>query len=157
MAENPTQIVYDFLTEVMMLSDVDKKDILIAHRMVPESPDKGGRLMVVRCTPELKSQILGNTKVLAKKTNALDQAYYVNQQLSEASVAIRKEYAHKIKKIHKENKGKPPKLRTQYRIQNKKLYIDGYTQEKLIKPPTIPELLPDNQEQEKMEKFKFWY
>ena len=153
--EDCTKTVQQFLTDVMLL-EVDEKDILVAHRTGAVRNGKP-RLMVVKCMPNLKASILKNSKVLAKKINLLGDEYYINQQFPEAIVARRKENAYTIKKLKAQNKGKPAKLRTQFHIKNRQLFVDGYRQDKLIKPPCVTDLSVDLAEQEKMEKLKLWY
>ena len=58
--ELPRAVVNDFLSNTMNLS-FDPKDIWVAHRIGQAGGSKP-RLMVVRCTPELKLLILQNAK-----------------------------------------------------------------------------------------------
>ena len=153
--ENCLNTVSTFLTEMLELQ-FSEDDILDAHR-VGTSDGSYQRLMVVRCVPRLKKSILANSNKLAKKTNSAGKAIYINQQMPEVQVANRKEISKNIKEIRSNNSGKPIKLRTQYYIKNRKLHVDGYPVEKNVLPPTVEELLPDEQEQEKMEKIKLWY
>ena len=152
--ENCAQVVLDFLKKELGI-EVSLEEILVAHRI---GADIGkDRLMVVRCTPGLKSRILANKKKLRSKVNANDQYYYVNAQIPESRVAERREIAHKIKEIKGSNEGKTPDQRTKFKLQGQKLIIGDQPMIKQVKPPAFEELFPDMAEQERMEKIKLWY
>ena len=147
--------VSTFLRDEIGLT-IEEDGILVAHRIGKLDQTKGQQ-MIARCTPRLRDKILQNSKNLAKKVNINDQPMYVNLQVPENMVAERRENSAQIKKIKETNIGKPFKLRTSYHFQNRKMFVDGYPLQKLVKSPQLDDLLPEVQEQEKMEKLKFWY
>ena len=153
--ENCRESLKSFLKDYLDL-EYAEDEVMDVHRIGGLGKDNN-RQMVVRCTPKMKQRVLANANKLAKKSNRNGKPMYINPQVPEAFIAQRKENSKRIRSIKVENSGKPFKLRTKYFVKNKVLHVDGYPVEKPIQPPTIEEILPDEQEQDKMEKVKLWY
>ena len=152
--ENCKEVVSLFFKENMKL-EFEDNDIIKAHRIGPEN--KNGRMMVVKCSPTFKDQVLANTKVLAKQKNEHDQPFFVNQQLPEALIAEKREVALAIKKIKEQNAGKTPNLKKKYTVKKRVLYVDGNPVKKVVHPPTVEDLFVQKGEQDKTSKVKFWF
>ena len=136
--------------------DIEKDDILVAHRVGPINKF-GERLMVVRCTQKLKDKMLSNAKNLSTKVNSQKRKFFVNSQVPESVLADKKMKAHQIKMTKEQNKSLPDTMKHQFYVKNKILYIDEVPQTKTVATPSFSDLIPDQQEQEKMEKIKLWY
>ena len=149
------EIALDFFKSTQGI-EVEKEEIMMAHRIGGIDKDDCQQ-MLVQCTPLLRERILTSSKNLYKKMNAAEKPYFVNQQIPENVLAQKRENAYKIKKIKEENKNKPIKLRTPFKVKNNKLFVEGYPDDKLVVPPQFGDLFADTQEQDKMEKIKMWY
>ena len=153
--ENCEDVVIEFIKSHMEL-EIKKKDILVAHR-TGVSNKYGERLMVVRCMPKLKDLLLQNSKKLATKVNKHNRKYYVNPQVPEHILAEKKERSYQIQQVEETNKTLADDMKLRYSIKNRVLYVNDTPQNKTVYPPTFGDILPEYQEQEKMERIKLWY
>ena len=155
--EDCLQVVSDFLKEKVKI-EVETTQILIAHRIYVTDQEKTtAPIMIVRCHPRLKANILANAKNLKDLKNDKGDAFYINQQVPEFIIAEKKELSHTIRKIKTANEGKPPNQKVKYSVKRKKLFINDVPVVKAVQPPTVAELFTDGGEQEKIEKIKLHF
>ena len=153
--ENPEDVVKTFIRDKIGIS-VEESEIHVAHR-VGGSNAYNERLMVVRCVPKLKARVLENSKNLAKKRNGNNRKFFVNAQIPESALAIKKEIAHNIRSVRDRNKNKNEEDKEEYKVRGNVLFVNDTPIVKHIQPPKFDDLLVEHTEQEKMEKMKYWF
>ena len=134
-------------------------DIHSAYRVgEPDRFKKRDRQMLIKCHPKLKEDILAVKKEkLQGHKNAKGFPVYINLQEPEAFMAKRKEISYQIKKVKEANKGIDVKLRSKFQVKK----TLPFHRPKGIPPNQIPvpssaDLFVSEDEQEKLDKVKFW-
>ena len=153
--ENCEQKVKNFLTKMLGL-EVKDEHIYLAHRSGQDNTNRG-KIITARCHPKIVNLATAKSSKLKEKTNTNGQSYYLNRQLPEAVLAEKKEISHAIGKIKKTNQGKTFNQRTKYQVKDKQLFVDDAPVQKQLVLPTVEEMFPQNAEQQKIDKVKFWF
>ena len=156
-AENCREKVWSLMNNIMQM-EVDKQEILVAHRIGKKGGPKP-RAMVVRCADPLRQRIFKFTANLKGKTNSNGDPYYVSPQLPEplnTECREREEVYKSIKKANAQIPEEEKTRRTDVKIKNKTLIINNIPQKQHIFPPTVQELFNvDDTTQERMEQMFF--
>lgn len=153
--KDPRQQLHAFLYHKMHLTDIYDSDILSVYRLGKPAKDKN-RAIVAHCTPNLRRYIQKNQAALRDQTNDQGGKFYINQQLPEAVSEQRREIREIIKECKdKEDAAKLPRsARSTFTVKADKVFINGQLQRKKLLPPTVKDLFPSDEEQEKMNKIK---
>ena len=131
--ENCKQVVIKFLSQVMDTT-VEPSEVLVAHRIGQKG--KKPRLMVVRCTEELKTRVLQNTKNLKDKKNSHGDSYYVNKQQPDKINEQQCEIRENIRHLKESEAHLPIDQRAKIEIRGGVLYTNKEPQKKQIHPQT---------------------
>ena len=86
-----------------MLIEIEDSDVLIAHRLGRKKLDAKSRVMVVKCSYDLRNKIFGYTKNLKDKKNESGDFYRVSSQLPKPLYTQAKEKREKLQEVKKLN------------------------------------------------------
>ena len=154
--ENCHSTVIQFFRGVLEI-DVMDTEILIAHRIGrKDKKDKDkNRMMLVRCTPDLKSRIFENISNLKDKKNEKDMPYYINKQLPDMFVEQKRENREIIAAVKKKEKSLPVNQKTTIEIRDHKVFLGDQLAPKHLPRVEINELFPTKSEKEKQAQIIF--
>ena len=146
-----------FIRDILGL-EIGDSDIYTAYRMgEPDKLRKWDRKMLVKCHPKLKEDIMVVKKdKLRDYTNEKGKPVYINIQEPESFVAQRKEVSHGIKKVKEMNRNKDQNAKSKFQVKKRKLFVDQKEVLKSVPVPSVFDCFPKEDEQEKMDKVKFW-
>ena len=99
--ENCKKKVLNFFRDIMKM-DTEEDEVLVAHRIGKPGGAKP-RLMVVRCSQNLRDRIFKFTSNLKDVQNSSGDPYFVNVQLPEPRATEKKEREERMKAIKKSN------------------------------------------------------
>ena len=153
--------VINFMSKKMLLN-VNEADIEVAHRLGKRHEKMATpRLMVVRCSTDLRSKVFDFTKNLKDAKNEDGDSFYLKPQLPEPLYTEKKEREDKLREIRKTNAGiaeEQKHKRTPAHIMNKVLFVNNKAQRQYVFPPTAQEVFnTDAETKEKMEKIKLFH
>ena len=152
--ENCKEKVIKFLKEKVEI-DVNDNEVLVAHcigqkRKTSDKP----RLMIARCTYELKERVFKNVSNLKDKTNNSGDYFYINKQLPDKIAEQNREIREIIKEQKIKDQSLQPRDRSKIEVIKKVVHIDGQPITKQILPIEVDELFPDHLERDKQDKMK---
>ena len=146
-------VITFFKSEVEI--DAEHNEILVAHRLGKYSKQqKRPRLMVVKCSYELKERVLNNASNLKEKANSAGEAFYINKQLPEKVMEQNREIRQTVKELKEQEDGLPVRDRSRIEVRSKTVFVNGEPKEKELLPPEPMDLFPDDHELEKIQKMK---
>lgn len=137
----------------MDLSTIPDSDILEAYRLGIPIPGKH-RPIIIRCVTGLKQYILDNAIKLNGRFNEEGSNYYINPQLPDSLAEQRRENRQNIKERKEKEKPIPKENKSTFNIKNGKLYINGQVKRKLLSPPSVLQLFPDEDQQKKIDNMR---
>ena len=150
--ENCKEKVITFFKNKLEM-EVKEDQVQLAHRMGNAEEGKT-RPMVVKCHPTLKTKILKNKPKLKDVKNENDDKFYINKQLPDQWVEENRELNEQIFKAKATSEKTGDAINIQ--IKNRVLYVNHQPMKKYLQVPKPAELFVDQQEQEKIEKMK-WF
>ena len=150
--ENCKQTFFKFVRDVM---DIPIEFNEILHR-VGRPANNVSKLMVIRCQPDLKEQILQNVRNLRGVKNDQGQFYYVNKQLPEAFMERNCEIRQTIKDIKRKEEHLPVREHTKIEVHSGALYLNNEKVKKKIQHPTTQRLFPSKQDKALIAKAQFY-
>lgn len=146
--------VATFLYDNMNI-DARYQDIGEVYCMGSPAPGKI-RPILFQCAYNLRKHILDNTSRLRNIGNGNGGFFFISQQLPEAYVAEKKNLAYSTKLAKDKNKSLPKKHKARIEIKNKKLYVNAELVKQKVLTPKPVEIFVDDDEQEQMDKIKFF-
>lgn len=114
------------------------------------------RPIVFQCTYDLRNHIIENTGRLKGIGNGNGGFFFISQQQPEAYTAERKNLGYATKLAKEANKKQKKEHQAKIEIKNKKLYINGQIFKQKVSTPKPVELFVNEEEQEQMDKLKFY-
>lgn len=151
--KNPRKQLHEFLYNEMGLTDVRDIDILSVYRM--RKPDKNkDRPIVAHCATDLRRYIMRNASILKHRMNGEGGKFYINQQLPDAISEQNREVREIIKQKKDREEDIPVSAKSKFAVKSGRVYINGQLQKKKITPPTVQEIFPDDDVQEKVNNIK---
>ena len=134
---------------------MDEGKIYVAHRVGQWRENmKFARKVVVRLKYQLKERIFENIKNLKDKTNSDGKKYYINKQLPEYMVAKNRVIKEQIAIQKSKDRALPVKQRSEIKVKDKVVFIDGDPVSPALPPVQIEEMFPEEHEMEKQNKIK---
>ena len=143
--KNPKEKVLKFLRHVLGIP-VEDHEVLVTHRIGLLAPNKS-RVMVVRCTPDLKKLTLSNTKNLKGKKNDQGKMYYVNKQLPDKMVEQQRKIREQISAQKEKDKHLPKESKAAMKVRKGIVHINNEPVKSHITPPMPMEIFPSNPNQ----------
>lgn len=151
--KNPRKQLHEFLYNVMGLCDVRNADLFAVYRMGQPAKDRN-RPIVAQCSTDLRRYIQANASILKNRTNEVGAKYYINQQLPDAVSEQKREMREIIKKRKEFEEDLPSASKSKFVIKSGKVYINGQLQRKKLSTPSVEQLFPDDDIQEKIDQIK---
>lgn len=136
----------------MGLCDVRDAKILAVKRMGQPAKDKN-QPIVAQCS-DLRRYIQTSAPILKNRTNDMGAKYYINQKLPDAISEQMREIREIIKKWKDYEEDIPSASKSKFAIKAGKVYINGQLQKKKILAPTVEQIFPDDDIQEKIDQIK---
>ena len=150
--------VVQFLRNQVEIDAADE-EILVAHRIGKITKDtKSGkvtRLMLVHCTPDLKTRIFKNVANLKGKIGENGKPFYVNKQLPEFIVEQNRQNWDIIAKKKEKEKHLASNKKTEIKTQSGKVYFDGKPAPDFLPQVHANELFPDSFERRKQSEISY--
>lgn len=131
------------------------EDFFWAQRIGQPQPDRI-RPIMFQCTEGLRSYILENTGRLKGIGNGNGGFFFITTQQPEGLVADKKNLAYSAKLAKEKNKQLRPEHKSRVEVKNQKLFINGQMFKQKVLTPKPIELFVDDEEQEQMDKLKFF-
>lgn len=153
---NVRKQVQAFFMEQMELSNIPDRDIIDAYRLGQPVKDRA-RPIVVQCVEGLRQYILDNATKLRDKSNENGSKFFVNPQLPDSLAEQRREIRQNIKQRKDQEQAIKKPNKSTFAVKNGKLYINGQQKRKLLTPPTVLQLFPDENDQKNMSHIRFKY
>lgn len=133
--------------------DILQEDVLQAYR-VGRSPPQGitarPRLLFFQCTAKWAIRIKQQANLLKNVTNDNGQQITIAQQLPDSLIASKGKINEILKPIKEANKTKPVKEKTKFSIHQHKLYIEGEQIQEKVLVPTVQDLFPSVEKQQRI-------
>lgn len=149
-ADTKSQVLR-FIAEKMELS-LNPNDLLEAYRVGAPAKEKN-RPIIAQCTPQLRKYLMSNSDVLANKYNDKGQKFYINLQMPEQTAEAKREIRQVVKEVRKSEEHQDSKSTILHK--NNAVYINGQKHKKLVTPPSVLQLFPEKDEQQKVNATKF--
>ncbi len=149
---NYRPIAVKFFTEVMGMTDMEPREVYVAHKVSENS-----NAIIAKVSYPLKEEIMQRRGTLENKKNSANVDIFVTEQTPEAVRARRKDLRSEADKYHKLNQNKPDGEKVSVKIRNNRLYVAGAHIPNPIPPPEPKDILGINEEErEELEKCDFF-
>ena len=155
--EKPKVLVKEFLKDKMEVV-ADMKDLKIVHRMGSQHNINNPRIMVAKCTHDLKEKIFKKKSALKDQTNEMGKGYFISKQIPDEWAEEQRDLREAIKKAKQVNATKEQEgmEKDVIQVKNRILYINKEPQRKLLAVPKPAELFVEKTEQDKIDRMKFY-
>lgn len=145
--------VHQFFQEQLGLLNVRDDDILKVYR-IGQPQQNRHRAIMVHCTPELRRYIINNSSNLRDRLNEEGGKYYINQQLPESIAEQKREIRQIIREKQQSEEMLPQTSKSKFLVKNNKVFINGQISRKLVEPPSVTNLFPEEDTQKKIDAIK---
>lgn len=139
--ESCRETIVEFLEEKLQLS-IDPLEIWKVHRMGVRKENRA-RAIVTKVSYNAKEQIMQNVTKLKDLKNKHQQKIFINEQIPEGVIERKKQVSSRLKKLRKDNDQKPINERSDIKVMNDKIIIDGMVDTPEVKTPQPEDLFMD--------------